>query len=190
MASIITELRDKIKVLIEDFEKTDTEIFTYDTSAIFTLQEENIEEITEVSLNAIALGSGDYSFDSATNKLTITTSGLSSGDIIEVIYTYYKYNNTEIDGYIKGALVWLSISDASEKDFEIEDGDIFPTPSNQEEDVIALVASILIKPDFSEYRLPNLTVRYPRKFTKEEKIEQLLTRWTRGLGVNDVIEFD
>jgi len=190
MASVITELRDKIRALVEDLEKTDTEVFPYENSGIFILQEENIQEITEATLNGVELNSGDYSFDSATNKLEITVSGLASGDIIEVVYTYYKYSDTEIDGYIKASLIWLSIFDATEKDFEIEDGDIFPTPDNQEEDVIAIIASILIKPNYSEYRLPNLTVRYPRKFSKEEKIERLLNRWTRGLGVSDTLDFN
>jgi len=190
MASIIAELRDKIRSLVGDFLKTDTEVFTYENSGIFTLQEENIQEVTEVTLNGSDLASGDYTFDTSNNKLTITVSGLASGDIIEVIYTYYKYNNTEIDGYIKSALVWFSVFDASPKDFEIENEDIFPTPDNQEEDMIALIASIIIKPNYNEYRLPNLTVKYPRKFSKEEKIERLLNRWTRGLGVNDTLDFN
>jgi len=189
MAHVITELRDKIRALVGDFIKTDTEVVTCSTSNIFTLQESGVENIVQVSKNGTSLGSGDWSYDSSTNKVTITTS-CNSGDIIEIIYTYYKYSQTEIDGYIKASLVWLSVFDAGEKDFEIEDSDIYPTPNNQEEDIIALVASIIIKPNWSEYRLPNVTLRYPRKFSKEEKIERLINKWTRGLGVTCILEWD
>jgi len=187
---MIETIRNKVKALVGDFIETDTEIFTYENSAIFTLQEENVEEITEVSLNGTELGSGDYSFDSSTNKITISISGLSSSDIIEVIYTYYKYSDTEIDGYIKGAIVWMSIFDINEKDYEVENGSIYPIPTNQETDLMAIIASILIKPNYSQYNLPNLRVTYPETMSKEQKIERLCSRYTLGLGVSDTLEFD
>jgi len=188
---MIETIRNKVKALVGDFIQTDTEVFTYENSEIFTLQEENIEEITEVSLNGTALGSGDYSFDSSTNKITISISGLSSSDVIEVIYTYYKYSDTEIDGYIKGAIVWMSIfSNSSEKDYEVENGDIYPTPTNAETDLMAVIASILIKPNYSQYNLPNLRVTYPETMSKEQKIERLCNQWSRGLGINGVLNFD
>lgn len=185
----VTKLRNKLRALVEDLQKTDTETFTYESSSIFTLQEENIDEIQEVSKNGTALGSGDYSFDSSTNKLTISVA-LTANDIIEVIYTYYKYSNTELEEYVRAGLVWLSIFDVSENDYEMEDDDIYPEPDGRTIDLIALVSSILIKPDWTEYRLPNLTVRYNSRIPKEDRIERLINRFTLGLGVNDIVEFD
>jgi len=191
MASVIIELRDKVRALVEDFSKTSSgETFIYATGdQVFTLQEENIENITSVTKNGVALGSGDYSFNTSTNELTISAS-LTSGDIIITKYTYYKYSNTEIDGHIKSALVWISISSHCCTDYEIENEDIFPTPDNDDEDLICIIASIIIKPNYSEYRLPNLTVRYPRTMNKETKIQKIIENFYRGLGINDVLDFD
>lgn len=192
MLSTIGILREKIRALVNDIIKSDPETFIYKNSAIFTLAEENIQSITKVTKNAVALGTGEYSFDSSTNEITITPdtgNELANGDVIIVYYTYYKYSTTELDEWIRASLVWMSVYSASENDFEIEDGDIFPTPDNRTLDLICLIASILIKPNWSEYRLPNLTVRYPRNFSKEEKIEKLINKFTTGLGVNDVLEW-
>jgi len=192
MASLIAELRDKVRALIEDFLKTSSgETFTYTTGdQVFTLQEENIQSVISVTKNGEALGSGEYSFDNSSNELTISAS-LSSGDIIIVKYTYYKYSDTEIDGHIKSAIVWISVSSYCETDYEMDsDGDIYPTPNNKEEDLFAVIASIIIKPNYTEYRLPNLTVRYPRTMDKETKIQKLIEKFYIGLGINDVLEFD
>lgn len=193
MLSTIGTLRIKIRALVNDIIKSDKEPFTYVASAIFTLAEENIESITKVTKNGVELVTGEYSFDSSTNEIEITPNTgneLSSGDIIIVIYTFYKYSTTELDEWVRASLVWMSVKDASEKDFELEDEDIIPTPDNRTIDLTVLIASILIKPNWSEYRLPNLTVRYPRKWSKEEKIERLISRFTFGLGVSDILEWD
>lgn len=192
MASLIAELRDKVRALIEDFLKTSSgESFIYSTGdQVFTLQEENIQNITSVTKNGTALGSGDYSFDDSSNELTVSES-LSANDVIVVKYTYYKYSDLEIDGHIKSALAWVSISSHCKTDYEIDsDGDIYPTPDNKDEDLFAIIASIIIKPNYSEYRLPNLTVRYPRTMDKETKIQKLIEKHYIGLGINDVLELD
>ncbi len=186
---MITAIREKIKALVEDIPKTDFETFEYTTSAIFTLQEENINTITKILKNGVELGSGDYSYDATTNKIEITVS-LISKDIIEVDYTYNKYSDTELNGYITSALVWISVFSTCSQDFELETNTIEPTPSNREIDLICLIASILIKPDYSEYRLPNLTVKYPRTMTKEKKIELLITKFNSGIGTVGILEWD
>ena len=186
---MLTKIRTKISSLVEDLDKTDFEVFIYTTSSIFTLAEENISNITKVLKNGVELGSGQYSYDSTTNKITIIAS-LTADDKIEVNYTYTKYSDTELDGYIRAALVWISVYSTSDQDFELETTTIEPTPTNREMDLIALVSSILIKPDYSEYRLPNLTVRYPRTMTKEKKIEMLIQKFNMGIGVSDVLEWD
>jgi len=193
MLSTIETLRGKTRALVNDIVKSDKETFTYTNSAIFTLAEENIESITQITKNGVALTTGEYSFDSSTNEITITPdtgNELSNGDVIIVTYTYYKYSTTELDEWIKASLVWMSVFSASETDFEIESGDIYPTPDNRTLDLIVLIASILIKPNYSEYRLPNLTVRYPRTLSKEEKIERLINKFTQGLGICDVLEWE
>jgi len=186
----ITKIKQKIRALIEDWEKSDLETFYYTNSSSWILSEENINSIIKVTKNNTELGSGEYSFNTSTNEINISAS-LSSGDIIIVKYNYYSYSDNELDEYIRGALVWLSIFGHEEHDYELEDDtDIYPTPSNEVTDLIALISSILIKPDYTEYRLPNRTVRYNNKATKEEKIEKLIMRFYSGIGVIDILEFD
>ena len=185
---MLNQIRTKIRALIEDLTKSDFEVFTYTNSSIFTLSESNIVSIVEVSKNSSVLGSGDYSYDSTTNKLTIIAS-LTQGDIITVNYTYTKYSDTELDGFITSALVWISVFSTCNQDFELETNTIEPTPSNREIDLITLIVSILIKPDYSIYRLPNLTVRYPRTMPKEKRIELLVMKFNSGIGIADVLEW-
>ena len=109
MASLISELRTKVRALSEDLSKKQTETFTYSSGdKVFVLQEDNPDSITSVTKNGVALGSGDYSFDTDTNELTITAT-LASGDVIVVKYVYYKYSSSEIDEYIRASLTWISI---------------------------------------------------------------------------------
>lgn len=186
---MLSIIRQKIRALIEDFGISKTEPFDYTGSDIFNICGK-VSSITSVSVNGVELGSGEYSFDSTTNELTITAS-LNSGDIILVKYNALKYTDAELDEYIRASLVWISYySFCAEDDFELENDDIYPTPTNKEEDLIALISSILIKPDYSSYRLPTLTVNYPRTMAKEDRIEKLISLFKRGLGANDVLEWD
>ena len=187
---MLVKIYSKIRALIEDFITFDSEIFTYTTSSIFTLCESNVDEITGVFKNGVELGSGEWSYDSDTNKVTLIT-GLVFGDIIGVDFKFYKYSNSELKKYVEGSLVWISIKASSSKDYEVEDDDsIYPTPSNSDTDLISIISSILIKPNYNAYKLPNISVQYPRNVNKEEKIEKLIQKYEAGLGVNNVITWD
>ena len=185
---MLPEIRDKIRALVSDFDQNQTEPFTYSGDNKFALCGNNTTSISNVTVNGNDLSSGQtYDFDSDTNILTID-GDLNTDDLISVSYVYNNYSDTELDAYIKSSLVWLSIySYCTENDFEIEEEDIYPTPSNREEDLIAFIASILIKPDYNSYKLPNLTVSYPRTMPKEKRIEELVIKFRRGLGKNDVL---
>jgi len=191
---MITIIITKIRALIFDLAKPDTEAFTYESSDIFTIAESNVASITSVKKNGVALGTGEYSFNSTTNEVTLTLatgSEAEANDIIEIKYTYYKYSDTELTGYITACLVWISnYSYGSTSDYELEEGEIFPTPNNKTTDLISLISSILIKPNYSEYRLPNVIVRYPRTVDKDDKIKKIITRFQESIGINDVLELD
>jgi len=186
---MLSEIRTKIRALISDLSKSDIEVFSYSSGdQIFILAEENISSIIKVEKNGVELGSGTYSYDSTTNELTIISS-LSSGDLITCKYNFQKYSDTELAEYIRASLVWLSIFANGETDYELEDDDIIPTMDNKTTDLTAIISSILIQPSYSEYRLPNLTVRYPRTMSKEDRIKTLIVRFRRGLGISDILEF-
>lgn len=186
---MLTEIRDKVRALINDIGESQTESFTYSTSNIFELCGNNVTAVTQVLINGQPLASGEtYDLDDGVVTLTAT---LTAGDVVTITYTAYKYSDTELKEYIKASLVWISIfDDCSCEDFEIEDDEIYPTPTNKHEDLIALISSIIIKPDYSQYKLPNLTVTYPKTVSKEERIEMIITRFRRGIGAMDTIEWD
>jgi len=183
---MLDELYIKVKSLVGDFGNSSFEVFEYTTSNVFTVAQTNIT-ITQVLLNSVV--TTDYTFDADTNKITITASGLSSTDKIEVDFSYNVYSDTELKEYIRAALVWISIYGYNEGDFEIEDLSVYPTPSNEAEDLISLIASILIKPNYNKKSLPGgITITYPKTLSKEQVIEKLVTRFNRGLGAIGLIE--
>ena len=182
---MIEKIIEKIRALIGDFSNTSFDIFEYTTSNIFTIVQSNITSIDKVLKNGDALTSGEYSFNSTTNKITITLasgSEFSSGDKLEVDYTYSEYSDSELKEFIRASLVWISVYSDDKNDYELQNDNIYPTPDNKSTDLISLVASILIKPNYVEKRLPNLTIKYPKTMSKEEVIEKLVIRFNRGIG--------
>ena len=186
---MLDRLITKIRALIGDFSLTDFEVFEYTTSNIFPIATSNIT-ITAVLINGNALASGEtYSYSSTTGKITVTRSW-TSGDILEVNFTFSKYSTAELKEYIRAALSWISIFGTDENDYELESTAIYPTPDNVTLDKISLIASILIKPDFIKKKLPNSEVIYPRTLTKEQQIKELILMTNLGIGIMGLITWD
>ena len=189
----MTEMIQKLRALTEDFTQSSIEVFTYETSNIFTLTEPRIAEITSVLINGLEAESAEwtYEFDATTNKLTITNSEFESGDSIEVQFTFSKLSDTELFEHIRAALVWLSIYDEKSIAHKLlATGTIVPTPDAKPLDLICIIASILIKPDYISYKTGNMSVTYPTKMTKEEKIQSTVTTFNTGIGVVRIIKYD
>jgi len=179
--AIITKVRD----LIEDILKSNAstpDTFEYLSSLVFTLSEPNVDSSTIVVYkNGVLWNSSNYSFDSDTNKLTVTGT-IVVGDALEVHYSFYnKYSDNEILGYIRSALYHLSIEKF--KDFIFISGEeIFPTPSVPEENLIALIASILIKKSIKSYRTNEVTITFAENLSVEEKIKRVIKQYKKSLG--------
>ena len=108
MAVTLSNIENLVRYIINDNSETQTDEFTYASSDVFTLTESNVIAVTSVSKNDVALGSGDYSFDSDTNKITLTSGVGSAGDTIEAIYTcYVNYSSTEIQNYINSTVIYV-----------------------------------------------------------------------------------
>ena len=184
-------IREKIRALVEDFGESGFELYEYENSNIFTLAESNISAITKVLRNGAELGTGEYAYDSTTNKITINGTAFSVGDKVEIDFTYNKYSDSEITKYIIGAIAWISIFSYGEDDYEaeVEDDSIHPNPDNKTEDLIAIIASILINPNYSQYSLPNLKVIYPKTMDKETRIQKIVSRFQMGLGISEIVTF-
>jgi len=196
---MLTNIETKVRALVQDVLKKDSECFTYANSSVFTLAEANIATITQVVQHYAVLpsgvteydrilGSGEYSWDAETGQLTVTAD-LSSGDIVTVSYTYYKYSLAEIDSYISAALVWISVYGDSDVTWDLTDLDASAFDSRSE-NFVALMAAIIVKPEYDSYRTSSMSVTYPRTMDKDEKLQKTVRSYNMGLGIFDVITFD
>ncbi len=171
-------LYQKIRALINDHKSKGVELFEYKNSPTFIIAQNNIEIIK--TTNKETGQELSKSFNEESNELTLSLESaeeVSFGDKIEVSFNFYNYSNNELKEYIRASFVWLNIYSSECNKYEVEDNDIYPTPNDDTLDLIAIIASIIIKPNYSEYKTSNHTVRYPRTMTKEDKIEQLIKRY-------------
>lgn len=200
---MIDTIITKVRYLIEDFGTEQIDSFEYTTSLVFILTNHTDVTINTVTVNGTDIddiSAVDYSYNSTTGKMTFT--GLTVNDIIEINYTYNKYSDSELTKYIRASLNFININsynsfkidtkESGESGVESGFGEtiIFPTPTLREKSLIAIIASVIIKPNFSVYGLPTLTVRYPETMSKEEKIEKLISRFYRDDGSFDLFEIE
>jgi len=188
MTNIILKVRD----LIQDILKTDgRDSFTYEaitSSKIFTLTEANVTASTIIVYkNGVVWAGINYSYSTTTGKLTVT-GALVAGDSLEVDYSYYaKYSDTELQGFIRSSISYLVVE--KYKCFIIKPpAIIFPTPTESEENLIAVIASILIKGDVVSYRTPELTMNFERSDSKEKKIKKFVRQFKKTYGYLDYID--
>lgn len=190
MDKIILKVRD---LIVDNLLTDGRDVFTYESitsSKIFTLTAANISASTIVVYkNGVVWADTNYSYSATTGKLTVTGT-LVAGDSLEVDYSYYqKYSDTELQGQIRSAISYLVIE--KYKCFAIKPPDIiFPTPTEDEENLIAVVASILIKGDIISYRTPELTMSFERGDSKEKKIHKFVRQFKKTYGILDYIKYD
>lgn len=183
---------EKLRNLIQDNLKTNgRDVFTYETtssSKIFTLTESNISSATIVVYkNGVVWATANYSYSTTTGKLTVTGT-LAAGDSLEILYSYYtKYSDSEMQGFIKAAISYVAVE--AYKTFAVSsDNVIFPTPSETEENLLAIIAHILVKGDVISYRTPELTIAFERGDSKEKKIKKFIRQCNKTYGVLDYID--
>jgi len=170
----LSDVTTLVRYLIEDTSTNNLpgDIFVYANSAVFTLTESNVIEVTQVLVNDSSLGSGDYSYDVDDNSVQVVSS-LSSGDTIEIQYSYYaNYSDSIIQNYIRSAVIHLSINNYY--NFEVVSTGIYPEPSTTEKNLIAMVASLLINPGNQSIRLPDITINVPNDLPTNTKIAKVI----------------
>jgi hypothetical protein len=185
---------EKCRNIIEDnLITTGRDVYTYESTAfskIFTLTEANISAATIIVYkNGVVWANTNYSYSSTTGKLTVTGT-LTPGDSLEINYSYYtKYSDTELQGFIKSAIIYISVEKYGT--FAIKsDNIIFPTPNEGEENLIALIAGILIKGDVISYRTPELSIVFERGDSKEKKIKKIIRQFKKTYGVLKYLGMD
>ena len=169
------------------------------SSSALPLATYSVTKLTDNTFTIIGLNAGtasgtctytgvtNYTYSSNTGKLTVTGT-LVAGNSLEVNYSYYeKYSNNELMGFIGGAISHLSVNQY--KCFTIKsDNIIFPTPTEAEENLIAVIASILIKGDVISYRTPELTVTFERGDSKDKMIKKFIRQFRKAYGILEYID--
>ena len=187
--SDISTLTTTVRHLIDDTSRTliPGDIFTYTNSAVFILSESNAIAVTVVKRNGATLSSSNYSYDNSTQEVTIS-SGLTSGDTIEIEYTYCpNYSDSELESYIRSAFVHLSINNYYTYEVDASDN-FFPNPTDKEKNLIAAITSVLIKPDNKTIRLPDMTINVPNSLPTRELVSQMIAIFKHNTsGVFEVI---
>ena len=185
------KIRNKIRNIIQDNSKSSFETFIIEDGLSLPIAQDNVLSITNVTVQGTTIGSA-YSYDSENKIVTLESGTATTNDVAVVYFTYTKYSNTELDGFILSALSYLDIF-TYPTSFLAESGntDLVPIPSIKEQNLIAMVASILIKPDFNQYQTSSVNVKYPRTMTKEKRIEDLIAKFKFSkVGITGTIDLD
>lgn len=184
----MTNIRNKIRYLLGDVSTSGRDIFTYESSSVFTLTESNVITVSAVYKNNTELGDSLWSYDTVTNQVTISATMLA-GDTIEMRYTYYpNYSTTELTNYVQATLVHLSVNNYYEFEYDTTDDAIYPSPDAREENLIATVTAILINPDNRTYRLPDITINVPNDLPTQDKIGKTIAIFKKNShGVFDIV---
>ncbi len=185
MTTILTKIRD---LILDNLSTKGDDVFTYLTSKIFTLSESNVDSTSIlVYRNGVLVSSANYSYSATTNKLTYTGT-LVANDSVEIKYSYYtKYSDTELRGYARAALSYLATE--KYKTFTCKvDNLIFPTPSEAEENLIAVIASILISGSIRSYRTAEFTINFNEDESKDVKIKKIVRQFNKSYGYLDFID--
>lgn len=186
----ISTIKTKIRQLIEDNSTNESDIFTYEASPLFTLTESNVIAITDVLVNGVS-SAVVHTYNSATNRVSITSS-LTSGDTIQIDYTCYKnYSDTELLNYIQSSLVHLSINNYGDYEYDVSDDTVYPDLEPAEENLVAIIAATLINPDNKTLRLPNISISVPNDYPVNIKVSKLIATFKRDkTGIFDLLYYD
>lgn len=188
----LTNFYSKIRDLLQDQSMPDYYAAEYTgISRTFTLQDATVDEDTikvYVNQTQVLAGSGgsNWEFDASASRLTFSnTYPLNNGDVVEVYYNAYKkYTNSEIRQYISAAIIRLSVSQYQTFILRADDT-IFPTPVESDENLICLVASILMEGNISSYRTNEVSISFMKDEDNEERIRVSIRQFKKCYGIID-----
>lgn len=171
---LTSEIITKIRYLANEGATNGSDIFIYEGQDVFKLGEDNTIDVSAVYQNDVELSeSNNWAYNSASNRITFESGiGLSTNDVLEVQYTFYpNFSDAEITSYIQNALIRLDVYGFG-RQFEIDGTEISPTPTTEEANIIALAATLLMKPSYSSIRLPELSLVSGGKSPSVEELIQ------------------
>jgi hypothetical protein len=189
-ASIIT----KIRGLIKDLQKsTGQNIFEYDSDSSFKLENSRADSSTIiVYVNGTDITDSNWSYNSDTNKVTITSS-LTKGDDIIITFSYYeKYSDTEIQSYIEANLTRFTEYQYGKRFYMNSSNEVVTqngaNPTEAEGDVIARITAIDIDPKNVTLRTNDFTIGAEEDESKSEQIRRVMNRFMRDFGTVSFME--
>ena len=188
----MVEIEEKLRNLLGDNLVSGNDPFKYyGTSKVFTLTNSNVDESTiKVYKNQSPTEWDSDNYSIINGKIIVsevTGEELIPGEELEITYNYYeKYSHAELEGYIKSALIYLSVEQY--KDFDLVTGDeLDPEPTLAEENLIALVALILVKGSIRSYRTPEITITFGENLSIEDKIKKAINQCAKSFGTLDYV---
>jgi hypothetical protein len=145
----------------------------------------------KVFKNGTELTTG-WSYNSSTNKVTITATLVSADDIIITFNYYERYSDAEILSYVEANLARL-VALGYKKYFYLNDSDEVVTlnginPTEEEGQIIALITAIDIDPQNINIKTPDFTISATENKSKSEQIQEVFARWQICYGVFDFLE--
>jgi hypothetical protein len=177
----------KIRALIQDSLVDGYYANEFISSYTFTLPDSSVQNDSTlvVSISQNIISDSNYSFDTNTSKLTISlTSGntLTPGNLVEVNYkAYKKYTDNEIRQYILSAIIRLSTERYCTFILRSDDT-IFPTPVEPDENLICLIASILMEGNVASYKTSEVAITFGRDEDMESRIKRSIRQFKKTYG--------
>lgn len=184
----IETIKRLVRSLLKDrLNTTGRDSFQYHGDANFTLSEDYPSSATvKVYKNGTLLSTG-YSYNSATNIVTITAS-LATNDIILITYSFYdKYSDAELVDYIECSLAYFAQFNYK-KTFKLNDARTAVltidgvNPTAREVYEIAIITALNIDPENVEIKTKDFSVTAVNKMSKVDLIHDALTKFTFWVG--------
>jgi len=191
-ASIITLIRGLIKDLLN---VSGRNVFEYDSDNSFKLSTVRVSSSSIiVYVNGVDITSLNWSYNSDTNKVTIS-SLLSAGDTIMITYSFYeKYSDTEIISYIQSNLVRFTQKKYKKRFYMNSSNEIVTdngeNPTREEGDLIAIVTAIDIDPQNIEIKTRDFSITPAEKLSKSEQMQEVFAQFNRGYISLDFLEIE
>jgi hypothetical protein len=168
--------------------------------AAFPLGAYTVTKLTDNTFTIVGLNAGtasgtctytivaNYSYSSSTGKVTITGT-LSAGDVLTFDYSAHKkYSTSELQGRIRSALYYIS-ANQYRVFMARPNNTLFPTPSDCEESLIAIVAAILINGNLKSYKTSEFTMIFDTdNISVEKRIQRTVSKYKKSFGVYDYVD--
>lgn len=193
---ILSDVQRWVRQLLNDqLSPNGYDEFEYGTDDKFTLSELR-PDITTITVfqSGTEIGAGDFTYDATTNRVTLLITP-ADGENIRIEYSYYeKYSDTELQGYIEGALLYFT-EFRYNKLFYINSSNEIVTsngenPCRSEYNIIALVTAIHIDPDNVNIRTPEFQLSAKQDKSKKDQISETIARFQRYVGEFHFEEID